>query len=125
MSQAKEMHSTVIYLQNAKILFVRKDAPEWSLPGGKIEQMEQPLEAARRELREETTLTLEGEQLLGHFAFKSEEHLYRMPVIASIRPIPSDEIVECRWFTLEELQQVAVKPTNVKLLNRIGQLFHE
>jgi len=126
MSQAKEMHSTVICLRDGKVLFVRKEAPEWSLPGGKIEPREQPLEAARRELREETTLPLGDEQFLGHFAFESEEHyLYRMPVTASMRPMPSDEIVECRWFTLEELQQVAVKPTNLKLLKRVGPLFHE
>jgi len=126
MSQAKEMHSTVICLREGTILFVRKEALEWSLPGGKIEPGEQPVEAARRELREETTLPLGGEQFLGHFVFESEEHyLYRMTVIVSMRPTPSDEIVECRWFTLEELQQVAVKPTNLKLLKRVGPLFQE
>lgn len=125
MSHMKEMHSTVICLRDGKLLFVRKEAPEWSLPGGKIEPGEQPLEAARRELREETTLPLGGEQFLGHFAFESEEHyLYRMPVTVSMRPTPSDEIIECRWFTLEELQHVVVKPTNLELLKRVRQLFH-
>lgn len=33
----KEFHATVICQQLGKVLFVRKEKPEWSLPGGKIE----------------------------------------------------------------------------------------
>ncbi|MBC3437161.1 NUDIX domain-containing protein [Pseudomonas sp. BW16M2] len=123
MSEPRELHSTVICVQEGKILFVRKEAPEWSLPGGKLEPDEQPLEAVRRELREETSLTLRNARYLGHHAYAMEEHyLYRMPVECSEVPRASGEIVECRWFTPIELVHVTVKPTNLDLLKRAGQI---
>ncbi|MDH2182411.1 NUDIX domain-containing protein [Pseudomonas sp. GD03651] len=123
MSQSRELHATVICLQAGKILMVRKEAPEWSLPGGKIDPGETQLEAACRELREETSLQLTGAQFLGHSVLPEEEHwLYRMNVPASLQPRPSHEIVECRWFSVAELSHVAVKPTNVELLRREGFL---
>ncbi|MFK0091927.1 NUDIX domain-containing protein [Pseudomonas sp. NPDC090592] len=123
MSQSRELHSTVICLQAGKILMVRKEAPEWSLPGGKIDPGETQLEAACRELREETSLQLTDAQFLGHSVLPGEEHwLYRMNVAASMQPRPSHEIVECRWFSVAELSHVAVKPTNVELLRREGFL---
>lgn len=123
MSQSKELHSTVICLQADKVLLVRKEASEWSLPGGKIDPGETQLEAARRELCEETGMRLTDAQFLGHSVLQSEEHwLYRMNVPTSVQPHPSHEIVECRWFSAPELEQVTVKPTNTELLRREGFL---
>ncbi len=35
---------------------------------------------------------------------QAEEHwLYRMAVPASMMPRPSHEIVECRWFSIQEI----------------------
>ncbi|WP_431312482.1 NUDIX domain-containing protein [Pseudomonas putida] len=51
MNNLREMRSTVICLQEGKILLVRKDAPEWSLPGGKIDPGEGHVDAAKRELK--------------------------------------------------------------------------
>ena len=126
MTDCKELHSTVICIQDGRFLLVRKEAPEWSLPGGKIDPGEGHLEAARRELREETTLSLTNAQFLGHHVFEEEEHfLYQMPVMESMHPRPSDEIVECRWFNADELNQVTVKPTNIELMKRSGLLADE
>jgi len=123
MSQSKTLHATVICLQGDKVLLVRKKPPEWSLPGGKIDSGETQLAAARRELWEETGLQLTDAQFLGHSVLQWEEHwLYRMNVPPSIQPHPSREIVECRWFSAAELEQVTVKATNTELLTREGFL---
>ncbi|GLO03168.1 hypothetical protein PPUJ13061_30660 [Pseudomonas putida] len=121
MNQPRELHSTVICLQAGKILLVRKEASEWSLPGGKIDQGETQLEAARREFHEETSLQLTNAQFLGHHILQTEEHwLYRMAAPPSLMPCPSHEIVECCWFTIQEITHISVKPTNLQLLRREG-----
>ena len=121
MNQSRELHSTIICLQADKILLVRKEAPEWSLPGGKIDPGETQLEAARRELHEETSLQLADAQFLGHHVLDTEEHwLYRMHVAPSELPRAAHEIVECHWFSAQALSQASVKPTNIELLKREG-----
>lgn len=121
MNPSRLPHATIICLQAGKVLLVRKQAPEWSLPGGKIDPGETQLEAARRELQEETCLPLSDAQFLGHHILEAEEHwLYRMAVPPSRAPQPSHEIVECRWFHIQELPQLQVKPSNAELLRREG-----
>lgn len=121
MNPSRVLHATIIRLQAGKVLLVRKQAPEWSLPGGKIDPGETQLEAARRELQEETCLPLSDAQFLGHHILEAEEHwLYRMAVPPSRVPQPSHEIVECRWFDIQELPQLQVKPSNAELLRREG-----
>jgi len=41
--------------------WARKDAASWSLPKGEFEEGEEPLEAAKREFQEETSLAIDGE----------------------------------------------------------------
>ncbi|MBA3815866.1 MAG: NUDIX domain-containing protein [Parachlamydiaceae bacterium] len=55
-----------------KILLIRRHDPEhaqwhhrWEFPGGKIELNETPVDALKREVNEETGLTIKSERLLG------------------------------------------------------------
>jgi 8-oxo-dGTP diphosphatase len=121
MTGSRELHGTVICQFAGKILFVRKEKPEWSLPGGKVEANELPVEGTRRERREETGLEFEGAEFLEHHFFDLEEHhLYRLTVRDADQPRPGAEIVECRWFTHTELKSVSVKPHNLELLKLHG-----
>lgn len=121
MATQLELHGTVICHMAGEILLVRKENPEWSLPGGKVEKNEMPAEGASRELKEETGLALSNAEFLGHHVLATEEHyLYRLAVQDADEPRPGAEIVECRWFSPEELEGVSVKPSNVELLRLHG-----
>ena len=62
---------SILFEQAGKVLLIRRKNPPfagyWSLPGGRIEPGEQREEAAMREALEETGLTVEALQFVGHF----------------------------------------------------------
>jgi 8-oxo-dGTP diphosphatase len=76
MSKTGLYHQLIIAVglieKDNKILVVRRCDPEntqwhhrWGFPGGKIELNETPVEALRREIKEETGLMVSSEKLLG------------------------------------------------------------
>lgn len=89
-----------------EVLLVRHtygDRQLWELPGGAIKRDEAPLDAARREMREELGLTISDFSELGHFT-AHEEHrhdtLYCFGAeLNGAVPAPDRvEIAEARWF---------------------------
>ena len=78
----------------------------WDLPGGFLHEDEHPLDALRREVREETALEIEPLEFLG---FWLEPYAGRIVLClawaaqARGRPRPGDDLVELRWFDPDEL----------------------
>jgi 8-oxo-dGTP diphosphatase len=81
----------------------------WDIPGGFIEEGEEPLETLRREMEEETGLEIEPTEFLGGFADRYGDggiytvNLYWTVRIVSGEPSPSDDVADLRWFRLDEL----------------------
>ena len=102
--------ATVICRHEKEILFVRKRNAKWNLPGGRVEKGETPLQAAMREMAEETGMTFDQLSYVSeykddkviHFLFEATRALHQ-------KPRASNEIDDCRWFTAKELGKRSVR----------------
>jgi len=98
-----------------RVLLARRkfepEAGKWDVPGGFLEEDEEPLDGLRRELREETGLEIEPLELAGIWADRyggSDDatatlNLYWTTRIVSGEPTPADDVSELRWFSLDDL----------------------
>ncbi|MBU2342513.1 MAG: NUDIX domain-containing protein [Alphaproteobacteria bacterium] len=104
-----------------RVLLVRHSyGPEgWFLPGGGIRRGEVPLQAAVRELREETGCTAEGVQLLGAFEDEvsgSPHTAYIVTCLTADEPRPDRrEVVEARFFPTHSLPEPLSPRTKARL----------
>lgn len=95
----------------------------WGLPGGGIKRREQPVEAAIREVREETGCRIEDAEAIGVFVSKAEGrrdavHLFR----GTTRDVPVPdgfEIAEARFFHLDALPD-PLSPATRRRLDEIA-----
>ncbi len=106
-----------IIIEDARVVLVKRAHPplqaEWSIPGGVLEVGELVREAAVREAREETGLTVEPGKLLGVFdrvLRDSQQRVQYHYVLIDFlcRRVAGDlaaasDAAEVRWFTREEL----------------------
>lgn len=101
--------------EQGRLLLVRRardpDRGKWDLPGGFLDEGEHPLDALRRELREETGLDIEPGDFVGVFVDRYGEgeeapatlNLYWTARVVGGRPRAADDVAELRWFRPEEL----------------------
>jgi ADP-ribose pyrophosphatase YjhB (NUDIX family) len=89
----------------------------WSLPGGLLNHGERPADGARRELREETGLRVEPEELsaatpnaLVHTRGRWVDMVFEVRVPASTAALRVDgaEVYEAAWHPLDDLPRLTV-----------------
>lgn len=92
--------------QDRILLIKRYDIPIWVLPGGGIEEGEQPEEAVVREIREETGVEVALIRKVAEYSAKnrlgSSVHLFQLTVTAN-SPATSVEAKEVGFYPINQL----------------------
>lgn len=101
--------------ERGRLLLARRAHPpyegRWDTPGGFLEEDEHPLEALRRELREETGLDVEPGRFFGVWMDQYSEdgtgpwtlNLYWLARVEGGDERAADDVSELRWFRRDEL----------------------
>ena len=109
--------SCAAIIEKGRILMVRqtyRGQTFWTLPGGRIEPSESPLQCAIRETKEETGLEIAVlEKICERFSdrINGVYHCYLGKVIGGVAELGTDpelpatlqELHELRWFPVEEM----------------------
>ncbi len=121
-----------IIIEDGRVVLVKRAHPplqaEWSIPGGVLEVGELLREAAVREAREETGLTVEPGELLGvydrvlHDAEGRVQYHYVL-IDFLCRRVAGDlaaasDATEVRWFRREELRGLGLAEDTIDVIRK-------
>jgi ADP-ribose pyrophosphatase YjhB (NUDIX family) len=91
----------------------------WDLPGGFLDETEDPADGLRREFREETGLEVEPVELL-RIDIEPYDGRHVFSVTLLVRgegePVAADDVDELRWFARDELPEEMAFPGQEKVL---------
>jgi len=100
----------VIFNDKREVLLLKhrfRAGSGWGLPGGFMEQGEQPIDTLRRELREEIGLEVDDVKVFAARSFKKPkqvEVLFRARANAEVKALTM-EVERAEWFALDSLPE--------------------
>lgn len=113
--------AAVIFDQNARVLLlehVLRPKWSWAIPGGFIENGEQPEAAVRREIKEETNLDLEDLQMIRVRTINRHvEILFRAGATGALK-LAANEITDAGWFSINEMPE-KMSPLQKALIEKV------
>ena len=102
----------VVIEKDGKYLLVQEKAKcygKWNLPAGRVEKGDSFEKTAIKEAKEETGFDVELTAKIGIFQEKPEnavKHAYQAKIIGGELTVPKDELLDARWFTIDEIEKM-------------------
>lgn len=100
--------------RDGKYLLVQEKQPRayklWNFPAGRVDKGDTIEETAIKEAREETGFEVELVKEIAIFQESAEEpakHAYEANITGGELKYPEDEILDAKWFTLSEIEQMS------------------
>jgi len=125
----------IVFKDNKVLLVLRANPPAeacWAIPGGRVQLGETLQEAAEREIKEETGITIRTRDMVCTFEVieRDDDGQVRFHYViidfaadyvgGELRA--GDDAVDTRWISTEELKNLKVSQTTLKVLR---QLFEQ
>jgi ADP-ribose pyrophosphatase YjhB (NUDIX family) len=118
MTHTPKIGALAVVLHQGQVLLVQRskqpDAGLWGFPGGHVEWGETVLQAAQRELLEETSVTAHPSHYLDNLDLlrRNDEgqvvsHYLLVGVACAYQsgePIAGDDALDARWFSIEQIR---------------------
>lgn len=102
-----KVYGAICISPNNKVLLVQgRKTGMWSFPKGHLESGETALQCALRELQEETGLRLRIQPMAYKKYATGGYFLFSVPEEYRLFPQDSREVLQARWFTLDEIQKL-------------------
>lgn len=119
MGNTPKIGALAVVVHEARVLLVQRskqpDAGLWGFPGGHVEWGETVMQAAQRELREETSVIAEPLRYIDNLdLLRRDEHdvvqsHYLLVGVAcdylSGSPTAGDDALDARWFPIDQIRQ--------------------
>lgn len=127
--------ATALVLDGDRVLLAKRAVEPfkgmWDTPGGFLENKEHPEDGARRELLEETGLTIEIQDFLGIFMDTyGEEGDATLNICYTAKKIageenPQDDVAELRWFPISDTPEKMAFKNGNEMLQALREKFHK
>jgi ADP-ribose pyrophosphatase YjhB (NUDIX family) len=124
--QLQRQGASACVWKNGKVLVIQRPNGQWSLPGGHVEAGETAIDAAHRELREETRITANLTVQVGVFEISKPDH-YAISCYCGLwragEAVAAGDALAAEWLSPSELYRFEFVPNVLEAIGRAQGLL--